>query len=50
MIVEPPSEENITTLMGMGFTREEAVNALTQTRNNLNAASNVLIDQATRRQ
>jgi len=45
-IVEPPSEENIELLIGMGFTRENVVRALTQTRNNVQRATNLLIDQS----
>lgn len=37
------AEEHISTLCELGFTREEAVAALLQTRNNLELASNILI-------
>lgn len=45
-VPEPPTEEQILTLMSIGFTREQVMRALAQTRNNLERASNLLIDQA----
>jgi Holliday junction resolvasome RuvABC DNA-binding subunit len=39
-----PTEENITALMNMGFTRQQAIAALIQARNNLQIAINLLID------
>lgn len=41
--VAPASEEDIDTMMAMGFGREEVVQALRETRNNVEAAANRLL-------
>lgn len=38
----PPSEENINILVGMGALRNQAIDALKQTNNNLNLAANLI--------
>lgn len=40
----PPSEENITQLTNMGFNREEVIDALQHTNNNINAAADRLLN------
>lgn len=39
-----PNEEGLTLLMGMGFDREAVIQALRQSDNDVNRASNVLLD------
>jgi Holliday junction resolvasome RuvABC DNA-binding subunit len=39
-----PTEDNINSLMNMGFTRQEATAALAQARNDLQAAISLLVD------
>ncbi len=39
-----PSEESIQFLMNMGFAREAAVEALLQSNNNVELATNILLD------
>lgn len=41
--VAPPSEEDVATMMAMGFGREEVVQALRETRNNVELAANRLL-------
>jgi uncharacterized UBP type Zn finger protein len=40
----PPSEESIEALTGMGFTRAMALRALERSGNNLEIATNLLLD------
>ena len=40
---EAPSEENVIFLTGMGFSRERVVRALQTTGNNVEAATNLLL-------
>ena len=40
---EAPSEENVNFLTGMGFSRERVVRALQTTGNNVEAATNLLL-------
>lgn len=40
---QPPSEENISTLVGLGFEREAVVRALENANNNVDAAANLLL-------
>jgi len=44
----PPSEENVTQLTNMGFNREEVIDALQHTDNNINAAADRLLNIETR--
>eukprot|EP00824_Muranothrix_gubernata_P010436 TRINITY_DN23459_c0_g2_i1.p1 TRINITY_DN23459_c0_g2~~TRINITY_DN23459_c0_g2_i1.p1 ORF type:complete len:243 (+),score=31.22 TRINITY_DN23459_c0_g2_i1:61-789(+) len=44
MPIEPPSEESILALVGMGFDRIDAMRALQITHGELNAATNMLLD------
>lgn len=41
--VPPPSEENITFLVSMGFNRERVIRALQSTGGNVEAATNLLL-------
>eukprot|EP00276_Gloeochaete_wittrockiana_P009441 CAMPEP_0184663400 /NCGR_PEP_ID=MMETSP0308-20130426/47957_1 /TAXON_ID=38269 /ORGANISM="Gloeochaete witrockiana, Strain SAG 46.84" /LENGTH=170 /DNA_ID=CAMNT_0027106109 /DNA_START=549 /DNA_END=1061 /DNA_ORIENTATION=+ len=41
----PPSEEDVETLMGMGFNRRDVTEALRLSGNNLELATNMLLDQ-----
>lgn len=42
-VIEEPSEENITFLTEMGFSREQVLRALNSTANNVEAATNLLL-------
>lgn len=42
-IIQEPSEENITFLTEMGFSREQVLRALNSTANNVEAATNLLL-------
>jgi len=39
-----PSEDSITTLLSMGFDRNSARQALVQARNDVNVATNILLE------
>lgn len=41
---QPPSEESIAVLVSMGFSREIVIQALERTNNDVNLATNLLLD------